>query len=191
MCRLAFLWFRCCQSFFFLLFFFRCRLREPLLLLPPPRGNCQEKKKKKGSFVVFFQQAGVAQVANYFVHRHLCCFNNMLIWSYCVRWKVEVPAVLLLLLLLLLLPPGKWMSCRMNVWEGNIFIYCYDFIQYSQFCYSRYNFSQLTEQLTRVHRQTLFHPDRRYSFHFSTFWRYFPLPEYKKWWTVLLFCVLH
>lgn len=167
-CRLALLYDSDVARVFFLFFYFRFRLREPLLLLllsAPPRGNCQG--KKKGSFVVFFQRAGVAQVANYFVHRHLCCFNNMLIWSYCARWKVEVPAVLLLLLLLL--PPGKRMSCRTNVWEGNIFIYCYDFIQYSQFCYSRYNFSQLTEQLARVQRQTLFHPDRRYSFHFYTF----------------------
>ncbi len=57
-------------------------------------GSGPERKSSgKGSFVVF-SVAEVAQVANYFVQRRFCCCK-MLIWCYCVRWKVEVPAVLL------------------------------------------------------------------------------------------------
>ena len=54
---------------------------------PPPREEIVRKKKGGEVLLSFFQRAGVAQVTNYFVHRHLCCFNNMLIWCYCVRWK--------------------------------------------------------------------------------------------------------
>lgn len=103
-CVGSLLWFICCQCGSFAAGSLNCRCS--LASAPPER-----KLLEKGSFLVF-SAAGVTQVANYFVHGHFCCCD-MLIWCYCVRCKVEVPAVFRMKGSFI-----KWLRGRINVWAG-------------------------------------------------------------------------